>query len=353
MQQVEMRIDVADAVKFGAPAHTTATVFLPDFDRLAQPPIVCFAFPGGGYSRGYYSFDMPDGGGGGQAGWHVARGWIFVACDHLGVGESTVPEGNALSLENVALGNRATVEAVMAKLESGTLLDGYPAVRGAVKLGIGQSMGGCLTIILQGQHRTFDGIATLGYSAIHTVIPSKPGTSPSVWPWIPRSSSLDDPTLLNGAQLAAAAGPTIDNLESLATTAQAGEHPFSWAFHFDDEPAEVVAADMAATTSAGGELPLWRSATTPPCAMYMVAPGAVATEAAAITVPVLAAMGERDVIPDPWLESLAFKSSADFSLFVCPRMAHMHNFASTRQLFWQRIHSWGAGTAAQLALQID
>jgi hypothetical protein len=31
-------------------------------------------------------------------------------------------------------------------------------------------------------------------------------------------------------------------------------------------------------------------------------------------------------------------SSVD--LFICPRMGHMHNFASTRELFWRRIETW-------------
>lgn len=351
MREVDLRIDVTNTVGLGVPAETAVTVFLPEPDQLAQPPVVCFAFPGGGYCRRYYSFDMPDSSGGGEAGWHVARGWIFVACDHLGFGDSTIPEGNVLNLDNVALGNKATVEAIMHKLETGTLLAGYPAVKNATKLGIGQSMGGCFTIVLQGHHRTFDGIATLGYSGIHTVVPSKPGTPPSIWPWIPRSSSLDNPVPLNAAALAAAAGPKLGDQEAIQTAAQEGEHPFGWAFHYDDEPADIVALDMAASAGSSENLPPWRSATTPSCGMYMVAPGAVAIEAASITVPVLAAMGERDVVPNPWMEALAFKSAIDFSLFVCPRMAHMHNFASTRELFWQRIHSWGMGVAAQKVLQ--
>jgi hypothetical protein len=107
----------------------------------------------------------------------------------------------------------------------------------------------------------------------------------------------------------------------------------------------MVAADMGAGMDPNTPLPPWRSATTPSCGIYMVAPGTVATEAAAITVPVLAAMGERDVVPNPWMEPFAFKSSTDITLFVCPRMGHMHNFASTRFDFWQRIHSWGTGVA--------
>jgi hypothetical protein len=78
----------------------------------------------------------------------------------------------------------------------------------------------------------------------------------------------------------------------------------------------------------------------------MLAPGAVATEAAAITVPVLVAVGERDVVPNPWMEPFAFKSSTDISVFVVPRMAHMHNFAHTRHLLWDKIHSWGTGVAS-------
>ena len=131
--------------------------------------------------------------------------------------------------------------------------------------------------------------------------------------------------------------------ESLEAAAQAGENPFQWTFHYDDEPAEIVAADMGAIVS--GAWREWHSATAPPCGIYMVAPGAVALEAASITVPVLVAVGERDVVPDPALEPTAFKSSKDISIFVCPRMGHMHNFAHTRFVFWQKIHSWGTAVA--------
>jgi pimeloyl-ACP methyl ester carboxylesterase len=341
---IELKIDVTEAADIGVPAQTAVSVFLPE-GELADPPVVCFAFPGGGYCRRYYSFDMPDSaGGGGEAGFHTDRGWIFVGCDHLGFGESTSPEGMPLSFEIVARANHATVAAVMEKLESGTLAEGFPAVRDAVKLGIGQSMGGCFTIVAQGQFETFDGVGILGYSGIHTVVPSRPGGPAAVWPWVARGDDLANPKILNQKALAAAQGPRLGSPESLADAASQGENPFTWAFHYDDEPADVVAQDMGALTTKGA-LPAWRSATTPLCGMYMVAPGAVAIEAAAITVPVLVAVGERDVVPDPWMEPKAFKSAIDIGVFVCPRMGHMHNFAHTRFLFWQRIHNWGAGVA--------
>jgi pimeloyl-ACP methyl ester carboxylesterase len=335
------------------PARTTATVHLPPTGALSDPPVVCFAFPGGGYSRRYYTLDLRGGtghSGTGQAGWHAARGWIFVACDSLGFGDATAPDGDVLTYENIARGNQATVAAVMARLESGTLADGYPPVTGATTVGVGQSMGGCFTIVLQGQHRVFDGVAALGFSGIHTVVPSRPGAPAAAWPWLLRGSDLASPAILNQAALAAAAGPTLAGQDSLDAAAGTGEHPFAWAFHWDTEPADIVTLDMAASAETyEGPLPAWRSPSTPACGIYMVAPGTVATEAASITVPVLIAVGERDVVPNPWLEPAAFKSSTDISLFVCPRMAHMHNFADTRQELWARIHSWGTGVAAMRA----
>jgi pimeloyl-ACP methyl ester carboxylesterase len=344
---IVLRIDVTGIAGLGIPAETVASVFLPE-GPLSDPPVVCFAFPGGGYSRQYFSFDMPDAtDAGGEARYHTERGWIFVACDHLGFGESTVPEDPfLLTLDNTALGNKGTVEAVMAQIESGTLTDGLPPITNAVKLGIGQSMGGCFTIVQQGHHGTFDGIATLGYSGIHTVVPTRPGAPAAPWPWIPRSSRLDNPEVLNAAALAAAAAPPLGGQESITNAAAAGEHPFQWSFHYDDVPADIVAADMAASAAPDSDdIPIWRSRNTPMCGVHMVAPGAVALEAASITVPVLTATGERDVVPDPWMEPKAFKSCSDITVYVCPRMGHMHNFASTRHRFWQRIHTWGTGVA--------
>ena len=78
----------------------------------------------------------------------------------------------------------------------------------------------------------------------------------------------------------------------------------------------------------------------PVCARLMMTPRYVAQEAAAIDVPVLIAAGERDVVPDPHAEPGAFESSPDVSLYVVPGMAHMHNFATTRRLLWDRIADW-------------
>jgi hypothetical protein len=175
------------------------------------------------------------------------------------------------------------------------------------------------------------------------------------WPWLLRNSDPGNPLILNRAELDAGHGPVIGGAGTLvALAADSGEHPFAWSFHYDDEPPEIVEADLSAASGLlpEADLPPWRSSTTPACGMYMLAPGTVASEAAAITVPVLIGVGERDVVPNPWLEPGAYKSARDVSFFVCPRMAHMHNFATTRELLWQRIHSWGTHVARQRTLAV-
>jgi pimeloyl-ACP methyl ester carboxylesterase len=346
MKEIELKIDVSASANIGIPAHTAVTVFVPD-EPLCERSVVCFAFPGAGYNRRYFALDL-DNEQGGEAAYHTARGWIFVACDHLGVGDSTVPEGNALSYENVARANLATVNAVMEKLHSGTLSPAITAIKSAVKLGIGQSMGGCFTVVLQGQHAPFDGIATLGYSAIHTVVPNAPGKPQPQWPWMVRGSNLDQPLIVNQAAMAKAE-QTVMGKEDLQAAEGESEHPFGWSFHYDDVAPELVTTDLNAKNP-DGSVPYWRSTTTPPCAIQMVSPGTVAPEAAVISVPVMVVAGERDVVPEPMREPTAFQSANDVSVFVCPKMGHMHNFATTRQLLWSRLHHWGSAVAEGVRL---
>ena len=320
-ESIDLTIDVTDAAGVGEPLSTKVTVTLPDPATLGSPPVVCFGFPGGGYSRQYFTFDMPDGFGditddapGGEAGWHARRGWIFVSCDHLFVGESSAPsDPEQLTFGVVAAANAATVASVTDALADGSLADGFPPVADAVRIGVGQSMGGCFTIVQQGTLGTYSGIGVLGYSGLHTQLAFPPGT---------------------------------DGGDNPVFTAREDGLPLStWGFHYDDEPADMVADDMRDYPTRNGRVPVWGSATMPPCATLMLNPGCVTEEAAAIDVPVFVGVGERDVCPDPRAEPQAYAQSPDITVFVCPRMSHMHNFASTREQFWDRLHTWGEGVA--------
>jgi hypothetical protein len=56
---VDLFLDVTDVAGLGEPASVAATVHLPDPAEMADPAVVCFANPGGGYSKGYYTVDLP------------------------------------------------------------------------------------------------------------------------------------------------------------------------------------------------------------------------------------------------------------------------------------------------------
>ena len=347
MRSIDVEIDVSEAADLGERVRTAATVVLPAAADLADPPIVCFGFPGGGYSRRYFTFDMPGARGGGQAGWHAARGWIFVACDHLGVGDSSLPDPTRLVYRNVAAANHETVTEVLRRLADGSLARGFPAVRDPVVLGIGQSMGGCLAVVQQARHESYDGIGVLGYSAIHTYPPMPPGYPRLPNPYVPR----DHPP--SGALPTDEAAPRSVNVALLrhgarlraASPVPPGPNPMAWGFYFDDVPADIVERDLTDFPTRGGNVPAWASATVPGLAAWVLTPGAIAPEAAAIVVPLLLAFGERDVLDDPWMEPKAYGAAVDISLFVCPRMGHMHNFAGTRELLWSRTDVWGRHVA--------
>lgn len=318
MHTFDLRLDVTDAVPGGEPLHVTVSVHLPEPDQIR--PVVLFAYPGGGYGRRYYDIRFEGLDGYSEAEHHVANGTVVVACDHLCVGDSSMSDPLTVTYEQVALANHLAAAQVIEGLRSGTLVDGYPALDGLVAVAVGQSLGGCVLTVQQGRHRTFDGVGFLGWSGIHTNFPARGGGRIDK-PFPPRGS---DPF---------AAEPVFFEADQ-----------YTYCFHFDDEPTELVAADMAAYGRADIDLSMrgsaacpWGSATMPACAMTMMSPGTVAVEAAMIDVPVLVGVGERDVVTDPRAEPMAYPASKDITIVEVPRMSHMHNFASTRIVLWRRI----------------
>ncbi|MCB2061727.1 MAG: hypothetical protein R3E09_10455 [Novosphingobium sp.] len=347
VKQVELSIDVTDAAGLDQPAHVAATVVLPEPAMLGSPAIICFARPSSSYSRGYYTYELPGPAKGAQATFHADRGWIFAALDMLGCGGSSQHDLDRLDYATLAAAAHAAEQEILLRLANGVLLEDYPPVHQPVAIGIGHALGAGLTIYQQARHRSYAGIATLGFSAVHSHPSTPPGAQPIVAAWFPRDAAPEDcAEPLNARALARATegGPQDSAWTSLA-----------WGFHYDDVPQEVVEQDLrhyaavAEEHSQAGEHEImpWNSTVTPRCAARStLTPGVVATEAAVLTVPVLCAMGVRDLVPDPLGEPRAFRSARSIDLFVCPRMGHVHNFAGTRALMWERIHMFGQWCAA-------
>ncbi|BBZ14928.1 hypothetical protein MBRA_51230 (plasmid) [Mycobacterium branderi] len=302
--------------------RVVATLFLPPPQNLASGQPVVFAVPGGGYSRGYYDMHFAGHAGYSQAEHHVERGLVFVAIDHLSVGQSSPDVAESVRIEDIAAANDFAVKVVIERLRSGTAVAGYPGVDVGARIGIGQSMGGGVSVIMAARHHTYDAVAVLGYSAIHTVLPM-PKHDETV-----RTSEFFDYSRTTAP----------DELSLAEASAHVPE--FLYPFFWEDVPADIVEADTCGGYPIRTSAPPFGSATLPTCAVAMLSPGYIKAEAAELDVPVFIGFGERDTAPEPRREPTAYPHSTDITLFICERMAHMHNFASTRGQLWNRLAKW-------------
>lgn len=331
MQRIERRIDVSEAMGLGETVEMAVTLYLPDPALLPDRPVAIFACPGGGYSRHYFEMRFEGHENYDEAQWHAARGTIYVTIDHVGVGESTVPDLSRITFQTMAATHDSCVRQIAAALRAGTAAEGFPACPDLFAVGMGQSMGGGVSILAQGRFATFDAIAPCGVSAIQTALPQRD------------KSAFDHGKARFDA---VAEGRVKSHLET--------DHEgvdYVYAFHWEDVPADILHEDMKGGYPIRETAPRFGSVTIPYCAVQMMLPGAFAADAARITVPVLVANGERDTCPDPHAEAAAYPASRDVGIFIVPTMAHMHNFASTRALLWQRLHDWSRMVATAQPMQ--
>jgi hypothetical protein len=322
MNTTDVAIDVTDAAGLDEPAHVFARVL--SGRGASDRPVIVFARPGAGFTQGYFTHRLP-GQECSQADWHAAQGWTFVALDHLGIGDSSRHDPSVLTYGRLARTAAAADSEILSRLAAGTLDPQLGPLTNPVVIGMGQSMGACLSVVQQAYHHSWDAIAVLGFSVVHTDLPVPAGEQPGVLPWILRDSEPGvAPIILNEPELAAAEAILPKGLD----------HPLikwhDWHFYGDEvDPSTFRDSDC------------WTSDVYPAMVSSVPTPGVIAAEAAAVRGPVLVGIGERDVVSDIRLEAPAYRSATSIDLFECPRMAHMHNFAPTAALLWHRIHRWG------------
>ncbi|KXU31859.1 hypothetical protein A0J57_03150 [Sphingobium sp. 22B] len=327
MLRVHKRIDVTTAApQLGDRVEMAVTLTLPDPSAMPDRPVAIFACPGGGYSRHYFMMRFEGHEGYDEAEWQARHGLIHVAIDHVGVGESSIPDLSSIDFQTMAATHDACVRQVAASLRDGTAAEGFPGLPSLFLVGMGQSMGGGVSILTQGRFATFDAIAPFGVSAIHTALPQR-----------------DKAAFEHGMRRfdRVASGEVTSHLEH--------DHEgvdYVYPFHWEDVPADILEEDMKGGYPIRQTAPIFGSLTIPHCAVRMMLPGVFAEDAARVAVPVLVGDGERDTCPEPYREPSAYSASRDVSLFIVPRMAHMHNFASTRAILWQRLNDWSRMVAA-------
>lgn len=308
MHQTALSVDVTDLlpadVAAGQRLAIAAWVFAPEAtEPHVGRPVVTALLNGGTYDKRYFHFEVP-----GRTGYSAAqslcdRGHVVILLDHLGVGESSRSRNQMLVTRQVgAAANHAALEEIYRRLRAGTLDPAIAAMPDFLKAGGGHSMGGMVAITQQAEHRTYDRLLVLGYTAV--------GVHLSI-----------------GGKLVAADRGPLDT----------GKPDYTWAdrsmlregFHWEDVPDDVVAVDDALQV----EVPYMLSA-------QSLATGIVTQDAARIDVPVYICLGERDVSPDPYAEPSYYRGTRDVILHILPRSGHCQSFASTRHEMYERIDGW-------------
>jgi hypothetical protein len=252
---------------------------------------VLFCLPGGGYTKAYYHMD--------SAGYSFAcnmaeRGFVVAIVDHLGTGDSTHPQdGRHVTAEAMAHANHQVVEQLRVLLSQGLIAGIKPS-----KLffaGIGHSMGAMLGIIQQSMYQSFDSLAVLGWA--------------------------------NGQM----------TRQVSETPLEIDGHGYGWVqrtklFLFlypYGVPDAIIEQDYTVATG----IPLGAFA-------YVAEPSAMERSAAPIVCPIFIGNGTIDTAADLHAEAGFFPNSSDITLFRQHHAGHLHNFAPTRHVLWDRLAWW-------------
>lgn len=290
-----------------------ATLFLPP----ASPRRLWICQPGGNMNRHYFDLRPPESDDDSYsfAAQMTARGDAVLALDHLGVGDSDKPEdGWSLTSECLAMATAHAVASIR------TRFAGLPM------LGIGHSMGAMMTVLVQEQAQSFDGVALLGFSTR--------GLSDYLPPALKSLAEIPDGDRLR---------PHVQKMFGQPYPVIHGRGGDGNAELFGSRKAEP--AGVAALKRATGHL-------LPLPALRAMLPGNVAAECAVLRVPVFLGIGERDMVGPPEQVPAAFTHSVDVSLELLPETGHSHFvFPSRRQLFerlsaWADLHHWDGAIEA-------
>src|SRR4051794_10802451 len=157
----DLILDVSAALPFTEPVWLASTVHLPD----SAPRAVLICWPGGGYGRVYWDMQIPGHADYSFAEHLTAQGFIVVAADHLGVGDSSKPaDGDRINFETMGAAAAAFVAQVRERLAQGAPEFGGQPLPSVPVIGVGHSLGACLTVVAQARHACYDAVVLLGFT---------------------------------------------------------------------------------------------------------------------------------------------------------------------------------------------
>jgi pimeloyl-ACP methyl ester carboxylesterase len=328
MGPLDQRFDVSDAVDIEGEHAIAAWLFVPE--TLGPSPTILFCEHGGsGVTKHYWHLDVPGHPGYSFAEHFADRGFIVVATDDLGAGESSRPADSwSLTSYEVAQANRSVALQVRDRLAAGEL-EGLDAVADPLLVGLSHGRGGMMRIREQAHFGTYDALAIMGYPNQQQSLPEAFWGRPLV-PVVAELTNglrgLDAERALRGLQGNPLAQPSMANRRAMNSL-----------YFLDDVPEAVIEADIAASISQDPG---------PVTIAGMMVPGVCADDAARIDVPVFSGWCEHDASADARLEPTFFRSSPDVTAQFLPQSGHCQNFASSRVQHWERLALWLDDVAA-------
>lgn len=310
-EPVRIEFDVTAVAPAGATVEV-GDLFLPAdaVDRASVDLVVCV--PGGGMTRRW--FDLPE-----QlpGRWSLARhlvedhGLAVLTLDHLGTGDSPPPHDPYTLIPRVVAAVHAHVVAeAVARLRAGRLVPGTGPVTVGRVVGCGHSMGAMITVQQQARHRSYDGVALLGFGGaglpehLNDVERSYAGDLDEL--------ELALPTLV-AARFGGALAPSKREVRDRPPDA-----PLT--------PGDLLGPATGALLTLGG--------------LTSMIPGTSDREMAAVDVPVLVAVGENDIVREVERLPQLFSSTPELTEFVLPGSGHNHVIAAERLLLFDELGRW-------------
>lgn len=297
-----------------AKLQQAAWVFAPP--PQTEPVGVMMCLSGGGFDKHYWHLEVA-----GHPRYSFAEhmaglGWVVVAVDHLGVGDSSDPPGGPVSTWRLRDGDIKVAAQVIERSRTGTLADGLGPVGGPF-IGVGHSLGAYVMMLVQAGAAPYDAVCLLGAGLDFT---NPFGEIPGA-------------TLAERMDASEAVGRQRFEVASDVQFHRRPRKGIRDLLYGPDVPVAVMDADEAVSS----RVPVRAAA-------EVIAPGFGRDEAAVIDVPVFLGFGQGffELSRDPHAEPSFYRSAPDVTLFLLTGAAHCHNTAPTRAVLWDRIARWGS-----------
>lgn len=320
-RRFEWRFDVGAALELPGSHEIAVSVVAPSaFGRSGSATVLC-CLPGGSLSRRYWDLEVDGDRRFSFAEFMAGRGIATLAIDHLGVGDSSRPQdGAAPDLLRLARANQAAFAQAMARLRAGDASEGRPPSAELRSVGVGHSMGSCMTVVQQAHFAPHRAIVLLSFTT--RGLPHFLTEAERAFAGDPQGARAQLPELIRARF--GTPWPAPPNGAGREAAYGVGTAP----------PEAVRALRKASTRLAAG-----------PGILSMI-PGAFAPEAERIRVPVFLAVGDHDLHAADHASG-EFPHAPEVVAYRLPDCWHCHNVANTRERLWARIARWiGEATEA-------